>query len=502
MDFTSKDGQMYFSSQQTFSIPLGYQGWFEILSEEGKTTTPCKSIQEIVEKNPNTFLVRTKVKAYLSSDDGEPNYDKTRIVEKGEVLTLVGSMSMTYGWRKQKKKILHCLDTNGSDVYLDLKTTGQFSPMAAAASISGVHSIEGLISQFRLPLTVRIVCGQVPRVSTENGQPGVFRLQEIQKDTTALFLPIESQQKLIPISTRTNLNLTLCENMSEVKTTSFFNHINEVANTKVEKYSRTMQVLVSAKQSNNSFSASTLPARSKPQHRLGNATNTESKKQQTEEDILFAEVDDLYAYVRRGGVPPKPRPRSWATNTCKSVSSCTDNKSSSQPVLCSNGKPRGLLAALTAGKFPSKPTSTLLRKSYVETGSRIQSQQAGRPATPERGLSTNGLAVPRRERLIQSYISRYKGSEESLQTDIDPYLDDRHYQNFEAIEMTKRMTGHLRQRSTDSIIKIKTGENYNSFRSNSLDFSVKDSQSHSNLASNFQQTLIKPKEFLPAVEAQ
>lgn len=499
VDFASKDGQFYFSSQ-TFSIPMGYQGWFEILSEDGKTVAPCKSIQEVAESNPNTFLVRSKVKAYLSTDDGDPNYDRTRVIEKGEVLTMVGSMCMTYGWRKQKKKVLHCLDSENLDVYIDMKITGQFSPMAGPTNISGVHAIEGLIGQFRLPLTVRIVCGQVPRISTDNSQPGVFRLLEIQKDTTALFFPLETQQKLIPISTRTNLNFTCCQNTEEISHTAAFKHLKQLANTKAVKYSKTMQVLVSAKQSNNNaYSASTLPTRNKLQVGLTPLAKSDGTKKLTEEDILFAEVDDLYAYVRRGGVPPKPRPRSWATYACsKALSvSTSDLKSSSQPMLSNNGKPRGLLATLTAGKFPSKPTSTLVRRSHVETGTRTCSHQTGKFVLPER---TVGL-LTRREQIIQSYISRCKGSAESLQTDIDPYVDDRHYQNFEAIEMTKRLSGHVRQKSSDS----NRSANYSReshYSANSVDLPVKDKSGHANLTNRFQNTLIEPKDVLHPIEAQ
>ena len=181
VDFIGKDGQLNFSSQR-FSVPLGYTGWLEILSEDGKTVSPIKTIDKIAECAPDKFLVRSKVKVFLSTDSGEPDYDKTKIVEKGEVMAIVGKLSITHGWRRQKKQVLHCLDSHGKNIYFDFRTSGQFSPIAGRTNISGVHSIEGIINQFRLPLTVRIVSGQIPRVASHNDRPGVFRLIETQKD--------------------------------------------------------------------------------------------------------------------------------------------------------------------------------------------------------------------------------------------------------------------------------------------------------------------------------
>lgn len=446
VDFVSKDGQLYFSGQR-FSIPLGYNGWFEILSEDGKTVSPSKTIERIAERAPDKFLVRSRTKAYLSEENGEPDYDRTKIVEKGEVMTIIGQLSITHGWRKQKKSILHCLDNSGVDIYFDFKTTGQFSPMAGPTNISGVHTIEGLVGQFRLPLTVRIVSGQIPRVASDNDRPGVFRLIETQKDNTALFLPIRSHQKLIPVSTRTNLHLVPACNMSDISKHAYYKLLLALCNTKVEKYFRTMQVLVSANKQPKTYSACTLPVRRKT---LGAVSAYDAKKSlDTEEDVLFAEVDDLYAYVRRGGAPPKPRPRSWATNSADSgqILMDTEGRSTSQPVLAINGKPRGLLATLTAGRFPSK-SSTLVRTKKLSTSPPPDHVQ-NRASNP---LPASGSRIE----IVKSYVDRYQGSMESLQTEVDPYVDDGHYKNStENLDLAKRSS---RYRSMDELRRPKSLE--------------------------------------------
>lgn len=438
VEFTCKDDVLFFSDQK-FSIPIGYPGWFEVLSADGKTISPCHTIGEVAEKNPEKFLVRSKVKAYTANEDGSPSYDEICWIPKGELLKVLGQFRTVHGWRKQKKSVLHCEHSSGAHIYLDFKSTGQFSPVAGLANISGVHSIERLVSQFRLPLTVRIVSGQIPRIASKNDRPGVFRLTEVHKDTTALFLPLKSHQKLLPVSTRTDLVLIPSSNMQDLRKLSYIQQLQNLAMAKADKYFRTMQILVSTKQQNKGYSACTLPSRGKPKGRDTRAFSQTDAV--SEEDILFAEVDDLYAYVRRGGVPPKPRPRSWANNAFfQNISMDAEGKSNSQPLLSSNGKPRGLLASLTAGKFPSKATRHQKTMSAVE------------PQRTSTLLLEKELPTSRREEIIRSYMDEYKGSEESLQTEVDPYVDAGHYQNLEAMEQIKRRPTHTRHRSMDCLL--------------------------------------------------
>lgn len=444
VDFVSKDGQLYFSNQR-FSIPLGYTGWLEILSEDGKTISPIKTVEQVAEKVTEKFLVRSKVKAYLSDGNGQLDYDRTKTVEKGEVMTIVGRLSITHGWRRQRKQILHCLDSHEQNIYFDFKTPGQFSPIAGLTNISGVHSIEGIVSQFRLPLTVRIVSGQIPRVASHNDRPGVFRLLETQKDNTALFLPIISHQKLIPVSIRTNIYLTEASNMAEAQENQYYKQLLKLCNMKVEKYFRTMQVLVSAKQQQtDTYCAMTLPARSSKKSGSSKNHAFGPRSMNTEEDVLFAEVDDLYAYVRRGGVPPKPRPQSWATHIeDPNVFMTAEGKCSSQPILTTNGNNRGLLATLTAGRYPTKQRATMRQYKMPIT-----------PATPGQPTSQDPTEIPvgRTSDKIRSFIEKYHGSMESLQTEVDPYIEEGYYRNStESIDSAKRLKAHARQPSVGEL---------------------------------------------------
>jgi len=442
VDFVSKDGQLYFSNQK-FSIPVGYNGWLEILSEDGKAVSPSRTIEHIASKLVERFLVRSRTKAYLGNANNGPDYDSPIFIEKGVVVKVVSQLSVVHGWRRQKKHVLHCNDTNGCSIYFDFKTTGQFSPIAGPTNIPGVHSIESLISQFRLPLTVRIVSGKIPRIASDNDRPGVFRLIESQKDNTALFLPTRSHQKLIPVSIRTNIQLIQAANMIDISQHEYYRRLLSLCNKKVDKYFRTIQVLVSARQQPKIYSSCTLPVRKKSSESTIQVIKSPSMN--TEEDILFAEVDDLYAYVRRGGVPPKSRPRSWATNTDGSAILMTaEGKSSSQPMLAmGNGKPRGLLATLTAGKFPSK-SSTLVRQYKVSQT----------PTTPDQTplktlvLEAGTLPVTRRTDKTRSYIEKYHGSMESLQTEVDPYVDEWQYKDSnESLDFTRRIPHQQSQKS-------------------------------------------------------
>ena len=58
---------------------------------------------------------------------------------------------------------MRCFDTRGEHVYLPLEARGKFSAVAKEDNISGVHSIDNILLNKRLPLMVRMVAGQPPQ---------------------------------------------------------------------------------------------------------------------------------------------------------------------------------------------------------------------------------------------------------------------------------------------------------------------------------------------------
>ena len=90
-----------------------YKGWFEILSEDGRSVRVMESVSEVAKRMPSQFLVREAVKVNLGKkiDQQEFLSDKTRVIPAGEVLSLetIGSFCS----KNPSDKYLKCLTSSG-----------------------------------------------------------------------------------------------------------------------------------------------------------------------------------------------------------------------------------------------------------------------------------------------------------------------------------------------------------------------------------------------------
>lgn len=168
---TKDGGRRAVVTDQKIAIPETFSGFFEILSEDLKPVKCCESVAELAQKFPEMALVRAACKAYLPESDGElRNLYRTRSVQEGEVLTLVGKFNY------KRSQFLRCFDENGNSLYLKLSQRGRFSPIARAEAITGVHVIKNLLHAKRFPLTVRLIQGDFPAGLAKTGHSLVLRL--------------------------------------------------------------------------------------------------------------------------------------------------------------------------------------------------------------------------------------------------------------------------------------------------------------------------------------
>jgi len=160
----------------TLVIPQDFEGHFEILNEDGKAVPCIESVEALARRFPDSCLVREPLKGYKpdvkssplilnplgnkKDPDGPPvlvggggpgggggllnntNYrisDKSRVVSPGEILVLVGEVSVPTG-KNKVSKYLRCFDSKGQTVFLASNQKGKFSPLARQESISGVHT--------------------------------------------------------------------------------------------------------------------------------------------------------------------------------------------------------------------------------------------------------------------------------------------------------------------------------------------------------------------------
>lgn len=97
------------------AIPNDYEGWFEILSENGKSSNCTKTLAEIVQMKSRYCLVRQDVKAYLPEVVGSKMaFDKKITVRAGETLRIIKAFSFP------EMEIVLCITQNAEKVYIPI----------------------------------------------------------------------------------------------------------------------------------------------------------------------------------------------------------------------------------------------------------------------------------------------------------------------------------------------------------------------------------------------
>ena len=203
-----KDGKKVVPVGPKLAIPDSYEGFFEILSEDGRCVRCIESVAELCRRFPDSVLVRENIKAFVSrSDDIETIQDKSRVIQNGETLILVGEVLGIKG--KMQARFLRCFDASGENVYLPYDAKGKFSAIAKEENISGVHNVKNLQKK-RLPLMARLAFGSPP-VGLKSAQLFLPELRlltgideevlvalPLSKDGTAVSLPSAATIKLQP----------------------------------------------------------------------------------------------------------------------------------------------------------------------------------------------------------------------------------------------------------------------------------------------------------------
>jgi len=201
-----KDGKKVVPVGPKFAIPESYEGFFEILSEDGRSVRCIESVSDLARRYPDSVLVRENMKAYVSkSDDIETIQEKSRTINVGEVLILVGEVLGVRG--KTQTRFLRCFDQEGENVYLPYETKGKFSAIAKEENISGVHNIRNLQKK-RLPLMVRLAHGTSP-VGLKAAQqflPELRLLQRVEEDALVA-LPLTKESSVISLPSAAVLKL-------------------------------------------------------------------------------------------------------------------------------------------------------------------------------------------------------------------------------------------------------------------------------------------------------
>lgn len=295
-----------YAVDQRLAIPISYQGWFELLSEDGKSARPITSVLELSKVKPDRCLVRENIKAFIPNEDDENTFDNTKVVIAGEQLVLNGEVSLPTSSENKKIKLLRCFDSKGDTVYLSFDQKGTFTPIAGEKDFTGVFSIRDVVRRFRLPLTVKLVMGVRPKVDPSKFT-GLIRLDWVYTDETAFVCPIEKNHvRLLPVPKDAPLQLVAANNQQAMKATELYRSMVVKCNRMIANYNNTLhlivqvpEVVVKGKSSRSVSNANvfSMPFKSEPS--IPTSARTRARQER-----LMDEVDNLYAYVRDGGAPP------------------------------------------------------------------------------------------------------------------------------------------------------------------------------------------------------
>lgn len=302
--FESRDGRARtVTLEQRLSIPISYQGWFELLSEDGRAAKPIDSVIRLAREFPNKCLVRQNIKGYIANEDGRLTFDKTKVIPAGDQLTLSGAVNIP----GDTKRYLRCVDTKGVGLYLSFEQQGLFTPIAGPSDVSGVFTMKDILTRFRLPLTVKLVMGVFPKVDPSKFT-GVIRLDWAYTDDTAFICPIDPNNlRITPVPTEIPLKFTPCTNMSDLQEGQTYKDVMIKCNKMVSNYNNTIHLIVAIPESVKKKKTHDIANALTQQTTNNNNNNIKSqlKRSRSKEDVLMDEMDDLYQYLREGKCPPK-----------------------------------------------------------------------------------------------------------------------------------------------------------------------------------------------------
>ncbi|XP_064095413.1 uncharacterized protein LOC135207521 [Macrobrachium nipponense] len=315
-----KEGRRVVPVGPKLTIPETFDGYFEILSEDGRAVRCIESVSELAKRFPDSVLVRENIKAYVSrSDDVDTITEKSRAVQAGETLVLVGEVIGSKN-SKSQHRFLRCFDQAGQNVYLSYDSRGKFSAIAKEDNISGVHSIRNLLNK-RLPLMVRMVHGRPPVGAKAASQflPELRLFAAFSEEVLAA-LPLGKDTPLILLPPTAPLKLVHARNADHVEKTKEFMRLCERASSLLQEVADRIHVYDVSMGSKGGGMRdprfANWPDQNKHRHkhhhhhnhRQHHRTKSPPEKKPGDESNVpddYDEIDQIYDYVR--GFAPLPK---------------------------------------------------------------------------------------------------------------------------------------------------------------------------------------------------
>lgn len=226
-------------------IPDSYTGWFAIMTSDGRTASYYSTVEQVASSKVTFFLTRYDVPSYTKTEesDGTFSYQKS-VVQSGHVLKLLGIYEDLNARRTNSSgrghdssssssvftcdKYAQCLNYRNEVLFLPFSASGRFYTTAHKSSKNPnhVYLMAHILKNHRLPLTVRLVCGYMPRVPCNF--TGMLRLEQAQKESVILACTMtdEAQATLFEIDVSSNFALTPVKDPMFPKTPIFLKTVS------------------------------------------------------------------------------------------------------------------------------------------------------------------------------------------------------------------------------------------------------------------------------------
>ncbi|XP_013785430.1 uncharacterized protein LOC106469477 [Limulus polyphemus] len=390
------------------AIPDNYEGWFEILSEDGRPVKCLESVAEMAKRFPSCCLVRENIKVFLSKNDDPENVsDKTRSLQAGETLHLVNEVLAAPIRGKAPGRFLRCLTSKKETVYLSTDQRGKFSPVAGEDNISGVHRIKTLLSK-RLPLMVRLVHGKPPiGLKSNSSFLPEMRLYSPFEEECIMTLPLLKDSAIVPLPLTAPLKLQAPRNVETLVKLRDYAKLNEKCKKMIEDVSDRIQVFdismskeLRNKTKNNFHYLNGIENRVQPtygkqtsqvrrslsdpqgqskgktivtlERGLSAPSDGESKKEQSTDD--YDEIDQIYDYVR--GFIPLPE-------KVKTNFSVSDDPSNLETPLTSRSP------SSPVSPIPTSPLVSSSKETLAVQGDEVKPEPPPIETIPARKTSSN-----------------------------------------------------------------------------------------------------------------
>lgn len=315
-----KDGRRVVGVGPRLVIPDTYDGFFELLSEEGRAVRCMESVSELARRRPEGgCLVREPVRVIVArcENDGAVTADGARTLAVGETLMIAGEATLGGA----KGKYLRCVDSRGDSILLGLDQRGRFSAIAKEDNISGVHTARNLLSK-RLPLTVRLVHGTPPRglKSSSHFVPDL-RLLSAFEEEHVFALPLQKDNNgLVALPLAAPLKLQSARNQEQLQALREFHRLVDKSGRLMDEVADRIQVLDGKLGDSKALRmGSTSQAPLKSGYFIRRSASTDSAglasrsrdENRVEPRVLptriddYDEIDQIYDYVR--GFAPLPK---------------------------------------------------------------------------------------------------------------------------------------------------------------------------------------------------